>query len=160
MPLIVKDSDVLQQIALNDAQVAKIQAQIVALGSSVPPTTLAAWRADMLTWAQWSTAATARLSGGFLFGEWDTTADGNAVIAWKLKFDGYQAVLNIVAKGGTPPVPVPPDPSSAQVADANNAAVIKQATGGISDAAAGVEGVVKWAAIGLVAVAAVAVLRK
>jgi hypothetical protein len=160
MPILVKDSDVLQQIALNDAEVAAIQGQIVALGAKVPATTLAAWNADAITWTQWSTAATARLSGGFLFGEWDTTADGNAVIAWKLKFDGYQAILNTVASGGTPAVPVPADPSAAQVSDANNAAVAKAATGAVTDAAAGVEGVVKWAAIGLVAVAAVAVLRK
>jgi hypothetical protein len=161
MPLIVTDADVLAQIALNQAEALALDAQVTALGAKVPAPTLAAWQTDRAAWAAWAAAATARLSGGFIFGEWNgVVADGNSAVAWKQKLDGYQAILTAVANGTTPTVLVPPTPTVGGVSDANTGQMVTGATNAIGSVASSGEGSLKWIAIGLVAIAAVAVFRK
>lgn len=117
MPLIVTDSDVLAQIAIDDGLAASLETQVEALGARVPPAVLAAWNADAAAYAAWSGITKSALSGGFLMGAWFGVPEmGNQAVAWGLKFAhgapagspggatiGWQTILDAIGKGQAPP---------------------------------------------------------
>lgn len=154
MPIFATDDDVLQQIALDDAAAAEIQAQMTTLGAAVPPVTAAAWASDVLNYRTWAGGAKTRLSGGFFGGEWfGVVADGNAAIAWRDRLAAYQAILQDVAAGKTPGVLVPPPSSISQVSDTNTAGIVQGATGAVASVSSSVSEPLKWIAIAVVAAA-------
>jgi hypothetical protein len=154
MPLFVTDTDVLDQIASDDAQAASVAAQMASMGATVPAATMTAWTSDLASYRAWAGAAKTRLSGGFLSGEWfGVPADGDAAIAWSEQFAAYQAILTAIQKGATPAALVPTMPNIAQVEDANSAAIVQGATGAVGSVAGSLEGPVKWLAIGATALA-------
>jgi hypothetical protein len=161
MGLFVTDADVIAQLDLNDAQARQLDAQVTAIRAQLSPVTLAAWTADRASWSAWSSAARARLSGGFLFGEWfGVPAEGNAAIAWKLKLDRYGAIFDAIANGKPPASLVPATPTAVEVGDAENAAVAHGVTSSVGDVAGSLEGSLKWGAIALVAILGIGLIAR
>lgn len=137
MPILATDTDVLDQIGVNNDEAASIAAQITAITSTAQSVagwadSIAAWTTDLTNWRTWAGAATGRLSGGFLTGEWfGVASDGNTAISWKQKFDGWQAIFNSYGSGVKPPYPVPQVASLPAVSSSNNQGIVNSGVGAV-----------------------------
>jgi|GEM_PF-4591948 hypothetical protein len=157
MPILATDTDVLDQIGVNNDEAASIAAQIAAItptaqGVAGWADSLAAWNTDLTNWRAWAGAATGRLSGGFLTGEWfGVASDGNTAISWKQKFDAWQSIFDVYATAKPPPYPAPTPASLSAVSAANAQGVVNSATGVVTGATSALKGPLE--ALAVVAVA-------
>ena len=146
MPILATDTDVLDQIQVNNDEAASIAAQVAAITPTAQSVagwadSVAAWTTDLTNWRTWAGAATGRLSGGFLGGEWfGVVSDGNTAISWKQKLDGWQAIFNVYAQAKAPPFPTPTTSSLAAVSAANNQGIADTATGATTAVLGGLKG--------------------